>query len=44
MRNYSLKTLEKMRDCMYDDQADVRELVKSVVPTYTYKVGEKVTK
>ena len=37
-------TLEKMRDCMYDDQADVRELVKSVVPTYTYKPSTKVTK
>jgi len=37
-------TLEKMRDCMYDDQADVRELVKSVVPTYTYKTSAKVTK
>ena len=37
-------TLEKMRDCMYDDQADVRELVKAVVPTYTYKADAKVSK
>ncbi len=29
--------LDKMRDCMYNDDADVRGLVKSIVPTYTYK-------
>lgn len=30
-------TIEKMRDCMYNDGADVRSLVKSIVPTYTYR-------
>ncbi len=38
------KNLEKMRDCMYDDQADVRELVKAIVPTYTYQSKIKVSK
>ena len=30
-------TLEQMRACMYDDAADVRKMVRSIVPTYTYK-------
>ena len=31
-----IDTLNKMQDVMYDDNADVRELVKLIVPTYNY--------
>ncbi len=31
-----IDTLNKMQNVMYDDNADVRELVKLIVPTYNY--------
>ena len=31
-----IETLNKMQNVMYDDNADVRELVKLIVPTYNY--------
>lgn len=31
-------TLEEMKNCMYDDSADIRALVKKIVPTYNYSV------
>lgn len=31
-----IDTLNKMQNVMYDDNADVRELVKRIVPTYNY--------
>lgn len=37
------ETLAEMRRVMYDDNADVRSLVKRLVPTYTYEADESVT-
>ena len=34
------KTLNEMNKLMYDDNADIRELVKRIVPTYTYEPSE----
>ena len=34
------KTLNEMNKLMYDDNADIRELVKRNVPTYTYEPSE----
>lgn len=33
------KTLEEMKNVMYNDNADVRALVKQIVPTYTYRTS-----
>lgn len=37
-------TLVEMRNKMYDDNADVRELVKRLVPTYTYEEDKQTIK
>lgn len=33
---FLLKTIEEMRNTMYDESANIRELVKKIVPTYQY--------
>ena len=34
--DFLLKTIEEMRSTMYDESANIRELVKKIVPTYQY--------
>ncbi|MGN0451051.1 MAG: polysaccharide biosynthesis protein [Acutalibacteraceae bacterium] len=34
--NEFFKTLDQMKNCMYDDTTDIRALVKKIVPTYNY--------
>lgn len=40
-RDVLLATLEEMREVMYDENADIRGLVKRIVPTYQIPIKEK---
>jgi FlaA1/EpsC-like NDP-sugar epimerase len=36
-----ISVINELEEMMYDDTADVRQLVKELVPTYSYKVKEE---
>ena len=36
-----IRVINELEEMMYDDTADVRQLVKELVPTYSYRIKEK---